>query len=325
MRPQPAPSARRAPRTAGLALALALAAATAARAAELATSHVVPGGTRPFAVAVAPPPGPTFAHTLSVADVRVDRAALRGVLHRDVDAKLVDGTLRVRHAFERRALGGRFELEAALAYGWIELGARRPFPPSTALVAVRDDRFDLGDLSFTPLSYYWNRGRVHVHLAHAITAPTGGYDARRQLDVGRNHWSFDTTLAGTFFNERSGSEVSGAIGWMTNTENRATRFDSGDELHVDAMLNQWLATNFAVGAHGYFALQTGPDDIAGRSTRGLVGRAVGVGAAAQWAPDVFDRRLTFTARWLHDVASDDRLDGERVTFTIAFAPRARVR
>jgi len=296
------------------ALALALTTAAPSRASEFASSHRGPGGTRPFAVAVAPPPGLRIEYAIGVDHVSANVAVHHRFPELDLEVEQVLGTLRVGHAFERRLLGGRFELEAAVPYGWLELEAG-----SGPFAGQERDRFAFGDLTFAPLSYYWSRGRVHLNFAHRITAPIGRYSERRTVDIGRNHWSFDTALAASFVNERSGSELSASLGWLTNTRNDATRFDSGDEIHIDAMLNQWIATNFALGAHGYYVDQVSADRIGGSAVPALEGRAAGVGAAALWTPDAFDRHFAFEVRWLHDLEAQGRLEGERITFAVRYS------
>ena len=50
----------------------------------------------------------------------------------------------------------------------------------------------------------------------------------------------------------TGRDFSLVAGYMINTENDATNYKTGHELHVDVLFNQFLSEAFALGLHGYY-------------------------------------------------------------------------
>ena len=151
---------------------------------------------------------------------------------------------------------------------------------------------------------------MHLNFYEAIVAPTGSYDKDRNVDAGLNYWSFDSTLAATYLNMETGLEISAAAGYIYNTENDDTNYQTGQEFHLDHMLNQFFSDTFAVGLHGYYYKQITGDSGSGTFLGDFKGEAAGIGPAIMWMPKIKDRDIMISAKWLHDYYTDNRLEGD---------------
>lgn len=284
--------------------------------AEGASSHYFPGFAGTFAVAVAPEPGPIFVNTTLFYGATADQAALQGRVNVGIDAFAVYDLLTGLYVFQKPVLGARFAVGGFLPVAYAELDARA----SAAIGSLRisGDDFNIGDLGLIPASFYWNTGNFHVKFTELIMAPSGHYDTDDIISVGRNYWSFDTSVAATWFNTSTGTEVSVVPGLMFNTRNGKTKYTTGDEFHLDFMLNQFLAQHFALGFHGYYYTQTSGDSGSGATLGSFKGESVGVGPAILWAPEWGGGKLSVSGKWLHDLDADNRLDGDYGVLNIAY-------
>ena len=73
--------------------------------------------------------------------------------------------------------------------------------------SLSDDDTGLGDIGLVPAAFFWNAGNFHYNLYELIIAPTGEYDVGNSVIIGRNYWSFDTVAAVTWFNKKTGTDV----------------------------------------------------------------------------------------------------------------------
>jgi hypothetical protein len=158
-----------------------------------------------------------------------------------------------------------------------------------------------------------------LNLYEVIIAPTGQYDVDDAVNIGRNHWSFDTVAAATWFHDDTGTDVSGVLGIMVNTENPDTEYRTGTEFHLDFMLNQFLAESFAVGFHGYYYDQLTGDSGSGAILGNFKADSVGLGAALFWIPKFASGDLVISAKWVRDLHATNRLEGDYAVVDLVFA------
>lgn len=62
-----------------------------------------------------------------------------------------------------------------------------------------------------------------------------------------------------------------------NTENELTDYRTGSEYHLDAMINQFLSRELAIGFHFYTYQQLTRDSGTPPALGGIKGQSVGVG------------------------------------------------
>jgi len=176
---------------------------------------------------------------------------------------------------------------------------------------------DLGDLGFMPASFYWQFGNFHFNLYELITAPTGVFDRNDFPNISRNQWSFDSVLAMSWIDLTScGCEISLVPGFIANTEDLATKYQTGGEFHVDYMLNKFFfQALFGVGLQGSYYKQITGDSGTGALLGPFKGEASSIGPAILFRPVVAGKQTYFSAKWLHEYDVKNRFQGDFYTLT----------
>lgn len=286
-----------------------------AQATEGASSHYFPGSSTTFAAAVPPAPGFTMASQMLYYNGKANVAVLRGYAHLDLKAEAFYDYVGGFYTFEKPVLGSRLQLGAFVPVGHTSVRANAGTPFHA--VNAADGKTAAGD-AMVSAALYWGKGDFHYKLIESIFIPTGGYTAGDLANVGRNYWSFDTSLAMTWLNVRSGTEISVTPGIMVNTTNTATNYKSGNEFHVDFAVNQFLTANFAVGLHGYYYRQLSGDSGRGAVLGSFKGESYGIGPAIMWQPKAGKGRVSVVAKWLHDLDEKNRMHGDYGQLTVGY-------
>ena len=99
------------------------------------------------------------------------------------------------------------------------------------------------------------------------------------------------------------------VGYGYNSENDDTNYQSGDEVHVDFVLNQFFTESFAVGINGYFYKQVGGDSGNGAILGSFRGEGAGIGPAVYYIRKIGGRDVALVAKWMHDVHAENRIEG----------------
>lgn len=166
---------------------------------------------------------------------------------------------------------------------------------------------------------FWNSGNYHFTLGEYIVTPTADYGKDEFVNVGLNYWTFDTNFGMTYLNLDTGQDYSVNIGYSYNTENEDTDYQSGDEIHIDYMFNQFLSETFAIGLHGFYLEQIGGDSGDGALLGDYKAKAAGIGPAVMWIPGTFGNRLTLIAKYLNEYDTENRLEGEHLFLSFALS------
>ena len=283
-------------------------------AAEGASSNYFPGSYGDFLIAMAPDPGWVYQNYNMFYSAEVNQAVLQGRVNADIDTFSYANMSAFLKTFEKPVLGGTFAMGAFLPLAYVDLDASLVGP--NADVAVSDSVTGIGDISLMPASFYWNADNWHFNLYENVIAPTGKYDVDDAVNVGLNHWSFDTVFALTYFNPDSGFDFSMATGFMVNLENDDTDYETGNEVHVDLMLNRFVSETFAIGVKGYYYEQVSGDSGSGAILGDFEGDSYGIGPSMLWVPETKSGNLSITASWLHDLDATRRLESDYVVVTL---------
>jgi hypothetical protein len=227
---------------------------------------------------------------------------------------------RVAYAWEGEILGARAMSGIAIPFA-LDLNASGLAAGYGYQDFRAGDRTGLGDIAFQPLRLSWNFGHHHLALGPVIYAPTGGYSTDRIINTGRNRWGFDVAGAYTWLNPTRGHEVSVTGGYLINSCNNATGYDSGNEAHVDWLVAQHFSPRFGIAAVGYWYQQV-TDDGGNQpfpfKGRGFRGSGVGVGAAIITKPFA-ERSISLIGKWVHDLDTSNRFNGDIFIASVAFA------
>lgn len=283
-------------------------------AAEGASSNYFPGTYGDYAAAVGPEPGWLLLDYNLFYTAEVDRAVLQGRETAELDVFSYVNMPALLYTFEEPVAGARFSMGVFLPVGVVDLEVTLP------LLGVDDDarETNIGDANLLPASLYWNTGNWHVNLYELVIAPTGQYDVDNAVNLGRNYWSFDSVLGVTYLDLESGRDFSIVAGYMINGENDDTDYQTGDEFHVDWMLNQFFSEGFALGVHGYYYKQVEGDSGDGAILGNFKGESVGIGPSVLWTPAAGDGKFSITGTWLHDLDATNRLESDYGVVTLVW-------
>jgi hypothetical protein len=191
-------------------------------------------------------------------------------------------------------------------------------------ISVRDRIFSaddkatgLGDIAVFPFLLYWSTDNIHTSFFLSIVTPTGDYDTDNAINNGLNYWSFDTNFALTYLNGKTGQDYSINIGHIYNTENNDTDYQTGQEVHLDVVLNQFFSETFAVGIHGFYLKQITGDSGSGALLGDFKAEAAGVGPALLWTKRTGNQDVSFVVKWLHEFHAENRLEGDHIFLSFA--------
>ena len=173
-----------------------------------------------------------------------------------------------------------------------------------ALMGALDDtgkhqgRFGLGDFYLVPFALNWRWGKLTALAFEGVVAPTGRF-TKNEFNLGRNVWTFDHMLLLTY-ELPANNELSMAIGYMNNTVNPATHYQSGDEFHFDYTLAHNLEGGFGVGVVGSYYKQVTADHAPRPFDAPPYSEAATIGPALLYTPKLGGRDVAMSVKWLHE-------------------------
>ena len=286
-------------------------------AAEGGYSNYVPGTYGDFAAAVEPPTKFTVRNDIYYYQADGARSVRSGLIEADADLEFISDFLTLLYKPDVEILSAHyaFGIFIPVVHADIDTGIRL----GNLQVRRQDDTVGIGDITLIPGILFWNRGNFHFTLAEYIVTPTGEYDTDDLANTGLNYWTFDTDVTATYLNEKTGKDYSINIGYNYNTENPDTDYQTGQEFHVDYMINQFLSESWALGIHGFYLKQVTGDSGAGALLGDFKAEAAGVGPAVLWNTKSFGREVTFIAKWLHEYQAERRFEGDHVFVSFAMS------
>jgi hypothetical protein len=295
-------------------------------ASEGGSSYYFPGAFATFAVAATPDSGFQFVNQTLYYHADVDKAVLQGRVGLSLKATALYNYFGGSYTPEAPVLGGRLQVGAAVPVGYVSLKAGID-TTNFGSQDVSDRDFNIGD-SIMSGSLFWKTGDFYFKVTEMVFAPTGVYSTSNLANIGRNYWGFDTSCALTWLSSKTGTEISIMPGIIFNMENNDTKYKTGNEFHMDYMLNQFLAKNFALGAQGYYYKQATGDSRSGTELfdyKGesygfgdFKGESYGFGPAMLWQPGFGNGKLTLIGKWIFDSHHENRMKGDWGQMLIAY-------
>ena len=266
-------------------------------------------------MALAPSETWTLRNDVYFYDASADRSIRSGNLQLDIELEFLMNFTTLVYKPDVEFFGGQYA--AGIFVPLVDLDLDASISISDFVVPTTDSASGIGDIAVTPVILFWNSGNIHTVFAHTIVTPTGGYSIDNDINSGLNIWSFDTNFALTYLNPETGRDVSFNIGHIYNTENDDTNYQTGQEIHLDVVFNQFLSETFAIGLQGFYLKQITGDSGAGAALGDFKAEAAGIGPALMYATQFGDQTVTFIAKWLHEFHAENRLEGDH--FFLSFA------
>jgi hypothetical protein len=175
---------RSADRILGVVGAMLLLCAGEAQAAEGAASHYLPGVAGDVVIAQSPAPGWQVGYSAWVQSGDVGQAVLQGQVDLGLDNTTFLNLVFASYTIENGPLGASYTFGAVVPFGYADLDLTLTGPRG-GRIGTKADSFDLSDVSLIPIQLNWSRGKYSFKLAHAIIAPTGGYDINELVNLGQ--------------------------------------------------------------------------------------------------------------------------------------------
>jgi hypothetical protein len=289
--------------------------ASQAFAAEGGASNYIPGFYGDVALAVAPPDGLSVRNDIYHYTADGGASTRSGRVEASVDISLTYNFLTFLYKPGIEVFGAQYAFGGGPSFGKVDLDSKIRLGGLTA--NAEDDHTSIGDTTLIPAIFYWNSDNFHFSLAEYVVVPTGDYDTANLANTGLNYWTFETSFSGTYLNEKTGQDYSLVFGYNYNTENDDTNYQTGQEFHVDYVLNQFLSETFAVGINGFYLKQITGDSGDGAVLGDFKAESAGLGPAIMWIPERFKGKAAFIAKWINEFDTENRLEGDHVFISFA--------
>jgi hypothetical protein len=198
-------------------------------------------------------------------------------------------------------------------------------PGGGVLPFSRFDSIDSSIIAFGDLlpmfQLKWNSG-VNNYMTY-ITGdiPVGAYQSDRLANLGLGHWAIDAGGGYTYFNQQTGHEFSGVLGFTYNFVNPATQYQSGVDMHFDWGASQFLTKQWQVGLVGYAYQQIGCDGGSGDRVGCFQSRVLGVGPQVGYIFPLSDKLQGYlNLKAYGEFANENRPAGWNVWLTFNISP-----
>ena len=262
------------------------------------TAHYVPG-VEGIKGASLPPPG-VYLRDYNVFYLanRVNDASGNEINPADPDVFIYANVPRLIWITETKVLGGFLGVDALLPlqYTSLEVG---PFD---------DSNFGIGDV-FAEGTLSWHLPRFDFSFGCGTWMPTGESD--ELADAGLGYWSPMLTAGATWYIDKNKKWAVSALNrYEFNTEQRDTDITPGQAYTLEWGMSYALKPTIDVGAVGYYQLQTTSDSGPNSNRDQVVAFGAEVNAVC---PKL---GLITSLRYLYEVSSQDRLQGQTICLTL---------
>lgn len=286
---------------------------SASRAEEGGSAHYAPGATADFIDTMPGKPAlvvaGAYTYYYGKATPPIDFAGNPTI---EANARLNAATFFGLYETPLTLLGGNYGVAVTVPYVWLEVDGNVKLGPLTP--HVHDSTSGLGDVTVYPFLLGWTNGTDFKYdVRFGVYTPSGGYEKGQLANAGRNYWTFEPSASFSWLSTTIGTEVTLFTGFDFNTENEATKYQSGDSFHLDGTVAQHLPVfgGFAgVGAEGFVYEQISPDSGSGATLGGFEGQTIGVGPVVSYAHKIGSVDFAGEVKWLPEVDVQNRLKGD---------------
>ena len=190
-------------------------------------------------------------------------------------------------------------------------------PPRPRATIMRSGSLDaFNDVVVSPVIVGWHSGNLHWNISASVWLPAGSYDKNRLGNTGRNTWAVSPQIGATYFDRKTGWEISGAAIYVTSWKNPDTNYQSGDMAHFDFAVGKMLSRQFKLGVVGYYAQQLTADSGAGAMFGERRLRVAGLGPGATFTFVVNDLTVNFVAKYYREFAAQNTTQGDAGSLSV---------
>jgi len=170
----------------------------------------------------------------------------------------------------------------------------------------------------------WNKGVDNWMVYITGDIPVGAYDPNRLANLGIGHGAIDVGGAYSYFDPKTGHEMSAALGFTYNFENPDTNYKNGIDMHLDWGISQFLTKEWQLGFVGYFYDQISCDSGSGNRVGCFESRVIGVGPQVGHIFKISDDYQGYVnLKGYKEFDAEHRPDGWNVWATLVISPAAQ--
>ena len=188
---------------------------------------------------------------------------------------------------------------------------------SLSFAGNRGSKFGIGDVFFTPVAIGWHHSpELHTIAALDVFLPTGEYDKNDPArSLGSNYVSYEAVYAVTWL-PKGNWEVTGKFMYNMKQKNGDTKYQSGDEFHMDYLVGKKYG-DWGFGLAGYYLKQLDSDKqngvvvsaVPGLRSAGNKGQVFAIGPSVKYSTKT---GTTFMAQWQREMAVENRFQGDKL-------------
>ncbi len=290
-------------------------------------------GSRDTFAGIAPPPGFYFSLDLLHLDGAVPVLPLSGVALTDANTSATVAKFNFTQSFAGKLWGGQpfLTLTVPVVSGDLSFSGELKSGLSGGFT---DKDTGLGDITLTP-SLGYHQGPHHWVYAASVFVPTGYYEPAsvdvpgrkiQALSFGKNRWAIMPTVAYTYFNPKSGFEISAVGGVTFSQRNEETQYQTAPEASLEATVMQHVPSGWAFGLTGYGYQQIGDDSGPGAdlirnltNAQTLEASVWGLGPIVTYSTKIGGRPVGFKLKYLTEFEAQRRFESDVVTASVSIA------
>ena len=232
------------------------------------------------------------------------------------------------YTFATPVLGGQATFWLAGVYGRSEatvsgtLTGTAGGPGFTVGGSRTDTTWGFGDL-IPIFTLRWNKGVDNYMVYITGDVPVGAYDPNRLANLGIGHGAIDAGGGYTYFDPKTGHELSAMLGFTYNFQNPDTNYKNGIDMHLDWGISQFLTKEWQLGFVGYLYDQISCDSGSGDRVGCFESRVIGVGPQIGHIFKISDDYQGYiNLKGYKEFDAAHRPDGWNVWATLVISPAA---
>ncbi|WP_238314096.1 SphA family protein [Methylobacterium crusticola] len=283
---------------------------------------------------ILPPPGTYFDSTTYFYNARIGggrSTQLGGNVIADAKVNLVADFVTGLWVVPTPILGGNVAFGLVLPFGEpaVQAGVLLNGPLINQALgrpvgaSVRDATFNAGDPILSS-SIGWHAGNWHWKLASALSIPAGAYEPGQLSNVALNRYVGDFSAGLSYLDPTLGMDLSVVAGLTLNGRNPATRYETGDEFHLDVSATKYLTRELSVGVIASHYQQITGDSGTGARLGPFKGRVTAVGGTIGLTVPVGEIPVSARVKVLREVEVENRFQGTigflQVSFPLGVPP-----
>jgi hypothetical protein len=271
-------------------------------------------GYRDFMTGVLPSPGVQVREDLFIYSGTERSTIPQGQL--SVGLKAVSSVLAVTAVTPYQILGGDYGFALRGAVMQVNASQSVAAPRGTLGASGRLDGFN--DIVATPFIVGWHAGYLHWNVSTSVWIPAGSFDKNRTANTGKNVWGLSPQFGATYFNTKTGWEVSGAAIYVISSTNTDTNYRSGDMAHFDFAFGKALSPQFKLGLVGYYAQQLTADSGTGAILGARKLRIAGVGPGVTYSFMLNEVAVNLVAKYYREFDAQNTTQGDVGSLSMRF-------